>query len=100
MALQAHVIERIRPGEVAQVDFGSVGKIYDAATGVRRKARVFVMTLGFSRRHFACLCFDQKVETWLLGHILAFEHFGDSPIPRRRDVTRRSRFICEPHSPQ
>jgi transposase len=67
------------PGEVAQVDFGYVGKIYDPEAGVRRKAWVFVMTLGFSRRQFACLCFDQKVETWLHCHILAFEHFGGVP---------------------
>ena len=34
------------------------------------------MTLGFSRRMFACLTFDQRVETWLMCHVLAFEHFG------------------------
>ena len=31
------------PGEVAQVDFGYVGKLRDAATGMLRKAWVFVM---------------------------------------------------------
>ena len=67
------------PGEVAQVDFGYLGKIYDPAAGVRRKTWVFVMTLGFSRRMFACLVHDQRVETWLLCHILAFEHFGGVP---------------------
>ncbi len=67
------------PGQVAQVDFGYVGKIYDPERGARRKAWVFVMTLGFSRRPFACLTFDQKVETWLICHILAFEYFGGVP---------------------
>jgi len=65
-----------RPGKVAQVDFGYVGYIYDPAASRQRKAWVFVMTLGFSRRMFACLTFDQKVETWLQCHIAAFEHFG------------------------
>jgi len=64
------------PGQVAQVDFGYVGRIYDRATGRSRKAWIFIMTLGFSRRMFACLTFDQKVETWLTCHILAFEYFG------------------------
>ncbi len=64
------------PGQVAQVDFGYVGRIYDSATGKRRKAWIFIMTLGFSRRMFASLTFDQKVETWLTCHIAAFEHFG------------------------
>ena len=34
------------PGEVAQVDFGYVGKLYDPEQGKRRKAWVFVMVLG------------------------------------------------------
>ncbi len=34
------------PGEIAQVDFGYVGKLYDAANEVLRKAWVFVMVLG------------------------------------------------------
>ncbi len=67
------------PGKVAQVDFGYVGRIFDPAVGRQRKAWVFVMTLGFSRRMFACLTFDQKVETWLLCHVAAFEHFGAAP---------------------
>ena len=67
------------PGEVAQVDFGYVGKIYDASAGVRRKTWAFVMTLGFSRRHFVHLVHDQRAETWLYCHVLAFEHFGGAP---------------------
>ncbi|WP_418766076.1 hypothetical protein [Myxococcus xanthus] len=37
------------PGEVAQVDFGEVGRLYDADTGALRRAWVFVMVLGYSR---------------------------------------------------
>ena len=67
------------PGEVAQVDFGYAGKRYDPARGVLRKSWLFVMTLCFSRRSFCELVFDQKVETWVRLHILAFEHFGGVP---------------------
>lgn len=67
------------PGAISQVDFGYIGKIYDSESGTRRKAWVFVMSLGFSRRMFACITFDQKIETWLLCHVLAFEHFGGVP---------------------
>jgi transposase len=67
------------PGEVAQVDFGYVGKIYDARAGVRRKTWAFVMTLGFSRRTFVHFVHDQRVETWLFCHVMAFEHFGGVP---------------------
>jgi hypothetical protein len=64
------------PGEVAQVDFGYVGKLRDAATGMLRKAWVFVMVLAFSRRMVARIVFDQKIETWLRVHIEAFAELG------------------------
>jgi hypothetical protein len=65
--------------EVAQVDFGYVGKLYDPDRGVLRKAWVFVMTLGFSRHMVARITFDQKVETWLRVHIECFEELGGVP---------------------
>lgn len=63
------------PGEVAQVDFGEVEAQVDPATGARRRTWVFVMVLGYSRRMFARLVFDQKEETFLRLHVEAFEHF-------------------------
>ena len=64
------------PGEIAQVDFGYVGKLYDPAQGVLRKAWVFVMVLTYSRHLFARVVFDQRVTTWMALHVEAFEHFG------------------------
>jgi transposase len=66
-------------GEVAQVDFGYVGRIYDPKEERFRKAWVFVMVLGHSRHMFARLTFDQKTETWLRCHVEAFDHFGGVP---------------------
>ena len=66
-------------GEVAQVDFGYVGKVYDAKAGVLRKAWVFVMTLGFSRHMYCDIVFDQKVSTWCELHVRAFAFFGGVP---------------------
>lgn len=67
------------PGQEAQVDFGSVGKLYDPLEGRMRDAYVFVMVLSYSRHQFARICFDQKTETWLKLHAEAFEHFGGVP---------------------
>jgi transposase len=67
------------PGEIAQVDFGYAGKRYDPERGILRKTWLFVMTLGFSRRSFCALVFDQKIQTWIRLHIEAFEHFGGVP---------------------
>ncbi len=69
------------PGEEAQVDFGSAGRMIDPRTGELRKAWVFVMTLSCSRHQYAELVFDQRVETWLRCHRHAFEAFGG--VPRR-----------------
>ena len=67
------------PGEVAQVDFGYVGMLYDPDTGVMRKSWVFVMVLGFSRKMYARIVFDQTVPTWLQLHVLAFQALGGVP---------------------
>jgi len=50
-------------GEVAQVDFGSVGQLWDPETRRMRDAYVFVIVLGFSRHFVVRIVFDQKIET-------------------------------------
>lgn len=68
-----------KPGHVAQVDFGEVGRLWDSYSRTFRRAFVFVMVLGYSRHMFAKIVFDQKIETWLRLHVEAFEHFGGVP---------------------
>lgn len=63
-------------GHEAQVDFGYAGRFYDPATGVMRRAWVFVMLLCHCRLMFVRLVFDQKVETWLDLHLQAFKALG------------------------
>jgi transposase len=67
------------PGEEAQVDFGSVGSLYDPVRGCARPAYVFVATLCFSRHQYAELVFDQKIPTWIGLHRRAFEFWGGVP---------------------
>ena len=68
-----------KPGQVAQVDFGYVGKLFDPVARVMRAAYVFVLVLGHSRHMVTRLVFDQKVTTWLLLHVEAFEELGGVP---------------------
>ncbi len=67
------------PGEELQVDFGSVGQLYDPDRGRLRPACAFVATLGFSRHQYAEFVFDQKTPTWIGLHRRAFESFGGVP---------------------
>lgn len=69
------------PGEEMQVDFASVGQLFDPASGRLRTAYVFVATLSYSRHQYAELVFDQKIPTWIGLHRRAFEFFGG--VPRR-----------------
>jgi transposase len=76
---QAYGRVETAPGEEAQVDFGSAGRMLDPATGQLRKAWAFVMVLSFSRHQYVEFVFDQSVATWLLLHRHAFEFFGGVP---------------------
>jgi transposase len=71
-------VER-KPGEEAQVDFGYVGYLLDPATGRRRKAWAFVMTLSWSRHMYVEFVFDQTVATWLRLHRNALTYFNGVP---------------------
>ncbi len=68
-----------RPGEVAQVDFGFAGRLFDPGTGKVRKAWVFVMVLCYSRHMYARLVWDQRASTWVRLHVDAFRWFGGVP---------------------
>jgi transposase len=88
-------------GEVAQVDFGYIGKLYDPQQKIMRKAYVFVMVLGYSRHQFCAISFDQKVNTWLRLHIAAFNFFGGVPTVLVPDnlksaVVRAAFSVSEP----
>jgi transposase len=80
-AVRATVRVETAPGEEAQVDFGSAGRLLDPQTGKLRKAWAFVMTLSWSRHQYVEFVWNQSVETWLLLHRHAFEFFG--AVPKR-----------------
>lgn len=63
-------------GEVAQVDFGYVGKLLCPQQRVLRKSWVFVLVLAHSRYMVADIVFEQSVATWLRLHVAAFEQLG------------------------
>jgi transposase len=67
-----------QPGEEAQVDFGYVGLMRDAA-GNLRKSWSFVMVLSWSRHLYVEFVTDQTIATWLTCHRHALEYFGGVP---------------------
>lgn len=79
------IVVESEPGEVAQVDFGYVGRLLETTTGTLRKAWCFVMVLGFSRHMAVRVVFDQKLETWQRLHIECFQELGGVPTIIRPD---------------
>jgi len=73
---EAIVRIEMEPGQQAQVDFGTVGMMWDPVRAALRTAYCFVMTLSWSRHMFVRFVFDQRIPTWLECHSLAFEYFG------------------------
>jgi transposase len=67
------------PGSEAQVDFGYAGYLLDDATGQRRKAWAFVMTLAYSRHQYVEFAWDQALPSWIALHRHAFRYFGGVP---------------------
>jgi transposase len=59
------------PGEVAQVDWGSFGAIR-IGRGTRPLS-AFVLVLGYSRAIHAVFTLDQTLESFLRGHVEAFQ---------------------------
>ena len=62
--VQARAVIVTAPGEEAQVDYGSKGPmVRDAQTGKYRRTRLFVMTLGYSRKSVRLLTFRSRVKS-------------------------------------
>ncbi|MCC7170373.1 MAG: hypothetical protein IT459_07990 [Planctomycetes bacterium] len=86
------------PGEVAQVDFGFAGVLFDPERGVKRRAWVFVLVLGHSRHMFAEIVFDQRVAAAtgraVADRLLSVSSNSSLRRSRRRPDHRRAcRFI-------
>ncbi len=67
------------PGDVAQIDYGKLGRWPDPVTGKVRTVWAFVMVLACSRHMFVrpVLMMDQRA--WTECHVAAFEFFGGVP---------------------
>lgn len=74
---EAYLRLRVMPGEQAQADWGSFGKV-EIGRGTRALS-CFVMVLSWSRAVHAVFTLDQTLESFLRGHVEAFQHFSGVP---------------------
>src|SRR5712672_1222677 len=78
-APEARVVIETAPGEEAQVDYGTGPMVRDAKSGKYRRTRLFVLTLGYSRKCVRLLTWRSSVRTWAELHEQAFRRLGGCP---------------------
>jgi len=74
---EAYLRLRTLPGEQAQLDWGHFG--YVQIGRARRPLMAFVMVLSWSRRIFLRFYLNQRMESFLRGHVAAFDAWGALP---------------------
>jgi len=78
-APEARVIITTAPGEEAQVDYGEGPMVRHPTTGKYRRTRLFVFTLGNSRKAVRLLVWHSSTQTWAELHEQAFRRLGGVP---------------------
>ena len=73
---EARVVITTAPGEEAQVDYGEGPMVRHPTTGKYRRTRLFVLTLGYSRKSVRLLVWQSSAQTWAELHERAFRRLG------------------------
>jgi transposase len=66
-------------GEEAQVDYGSGPMVRDPQSGKYRRTRLFVLTLGYSRKSIRLLAWRSSARIWAELHEKAFRRLAGCP---------------------
>ena len=74
---EARVVITTAPGEEGPVDYGGDGPmVRDPSTGKYRRVRLFVLTLGYSRKCVRLLTWRSSAQIWAELHEQAFRRLG------------------------
>jgi len=87
------------PGEEAQVDYGTGPWVLDPDSGKYRRTRLFVMTLGYSRKCVRLLTFRSSSRIWAELHEKAFRRLGGSVRVVVLDNLREGVLKADIHDP-
>src|SRR5690349_15411381 len=74
----ARVVITTAVGEEAQVDYGDGPMVRHPQTGKYRRTRLFVLTLGYSRKAVRLLVWHSSAQEWATLHERAFRRLGGS----------------------
>jgi len=77
--VEAHPVIQTAPGEEGQVDYGDGPMVRHPESGKYRRTRLFVFTLGCSRKSVRLLTFQSSSQIWAQLHERAFRRLGGAP---------------------
>jgi transposase len=76
VAVEARVVITTAPGEESQVDYGDGPMVRQRESGKYRRTRLFVLTLGYSRKSVRLLTWRSSSQIWAELHERAFRRLG------------------------
>jgi transposase len=76
---QARAVIFTPPGQEGQVDYGSGPMVREPESSKYRRTRLFVLTLGYSRKAVRLLVFRSSTRIWAELHEKAFRRLGGAP---------------------
>ena len=74
--VEARGVITTAPGEEGQTDYGEGPMVRDPTTGKYRRVRLFVFTLGYSRKSVRLLTWRSSTQIWAELHEQAFRRLG------------------------
>jgi transposase len=87
------------PGEEAQVDYGSGPMVRDPQSGKYRRTRLFLLTLGYSRKAVRLLVWRSSSQVWAELHEKAFRRLGGCPRIIILDNLKEGVLLADIHDP-
>jgi transposase len=88
------------PGQEAQVDYGEGAPTRHPRTGKYRRPRLFVMTLGMSRRYFPKTIWSSSKQLWCQLHEEAFAYYGGATRIVRPDNLKEGVIDADVYDPE
>ena len=96
---EARVVIVTAPGQEAQVDYGTGPMVRDPESRKYRRTRLFVMTLGCSRKSVRLLAFRSSARIWAELHERAFRRFGGATRIVVHDNLREGVLVPDIYDP-
>ncbi len=99
--IDARVVITTALGEESQVDYGERPMVRHPATGKYRSTRLFVLTLGYSRKSVRLLVWMSSAQIWAELHQRGFRRLGarhasscsTEPLRRQGEILRMSENV-------